>query len=109
MIKKNKKITFPWRDLFSFVQHETFSGLLLILSAAAALVLFNFPLQENYTHFLKHSLDRTGCRLFIYYWMNDGLMTLFFFVIGLEIKRERLTGELQSLAAALCTMAASIG
>lgn len=109
MIKKNKKITFPWKDLFSFVQHETFSGLLLILSAAAAVALFNSPIQENYTRFLEYSLGWAGFRLSVHHWINDGLMTLFFFVIGLEIKRERLTGELQSLAAALRPIAAAIG
>ncbi len=79
---------------------EAAAGLLLIAAAAAAVAVANSPLSHGY-HALLH--DRMAwspiARLDSWHlWINDGLMALFFFVVGLEIKRELLDGELSSAA-----------
>ncbi len=109
MLTKRKQRQQIFKDWFSFIHHETFSGILLLLSAAAAIVIFNSSIQEQYISLLEQPLGWPGFSLSLHHWINDGLMTLFFFVIGLEIKRERMTGELQSFAASLRPVAAAVG
>ncbi|WP_310533218.1 Na+/H+ antiporter NhaA [Novosphingobium sp.] len=72
------------------------AGLILLGCAALALVLANSSLAEAWHHLLHGKLPLIGQNL--HYWINDGLMAIFFFVVGLEIKREVLDGELASAA-----------
>lgn len=86
--------------LLRLARGEAGAALLLMLAAAAAMVLANSPLAEAYRHALHAPLvwspvaKLNSAEL----WINDGLMALFFFVVGLEIKREVLDGELASPA-----------
>ena len=84
-----------------------------MLAAAAALIWANSPFSESY-----HSLWQTdiglnlgghSLSLDLRHWVNDGLMTVFFFVVGLEIKRELVEGELNDRRKAIVPVAAAIG
>ena len=77
-------------NIRQFLKLESFSGILLCATALLGLILENSPARGFYNHLLheKHLADI----------INEGLMTLFFFLVGLEIKREILTGELNSTA-----------
>ena len=82
----------PPSVLRSLLESEAASGVLLIASATIALVVANSSLAPSYFGTLKTYVGG----LSILHWINDGLMALFFLLIGLEIKREFLNGELQS-------------
>ncbi len=85
----------PVRALFV---SDASAGVLLILVAAAAMVVANSPLAEDY-HDLLHTYwwpKETFYLNTLHLWINDGLMVLFFFVVGLEVKREMVSGQLSS-------------
>lgn len=97
-----------------FIHRETTSGLLLIVATICALLLANSPLGEAYAHLLHVHFSLTlGSYTFLdlslHHWINDGLMALFFFVVGLEIKREILVGELADIRQAILPVIAAIG
>ena len=83
-----------------FFRHEASGGVLLILSAAAALAIANSGLAGYYENFLNTygtiSIGGTGLSKPLLLWINDGLMAIFFFLIGLELKREILEGKLKN-------------
>ena len=84
-----------------FVKIESFSGILLLVATIIALVWANSSLGENYQSVWQYKIGFTS-EIFelnkpLILWINDGLMAIFFFLIGLEIKREFLIGELNSL------------
>lgn len=96
-----------------FFRSQSTSGILLILGAAAALVWANSPWADSYmalwqTPFTVGFGAATLSKPVIL-WVNDGLMALFFFVVGLEIKREFLVGELSTRSHAVLPIAAAIG
>ena len=96
-----------------FVHRETTSALFLIGAAILAMVLANSALATLYddmTH-IKMGVTLAGVTLekTLHHWVNDGLMALFFFVVGLELKREILVGELASLRKAALPIIAAIG
>ncbi|MFM5907504.1 MAG: Na+/H+ antiporter NhaA [Novosphingobium sp.] len=72
------------------------AGLILLACAALALIMANSPLAAAWQYLLHGPLPVIGHDL--HYWINDGLMAIFFFVVGLEIKREVLDGELATPA-----------
>ncbi len=101
------------RPFVQFMQVESAGGIVLLVCTALALFLANSPWAEAYHHFwhlpvslgvgeysLSHSLE---------YWINDALMVIFFFVIGLEIKREMVTGELSQRKQLILPVAAALG
>jgi NhaA family Na+:H+ antiporter len=97
-----------------FVHKESFSGLLLFIAATLAMVAANLPgISDWYYHFLHTEIGITlGDFSFIkdiHFWVNDGFMALFFLMIGLEVKREILVGELSTFKKALLPIFASIG
>lgn len=93
-----------------FFRQESASGLLLLLFAAIAMVLANSPLQDTYEHILHIPLSLPGgLTLSLLHWINDGLMAIFFLVVGMEIKREFLFGELKSPSQTLLPIAAAVG
>ncbi len=82
--------------LIKLAHGDAGAGLILLGCAALALMLANSPLAGGWHHLLHGHLPLVGQSL--HYWINDGLMAVFFFVVGLEIKREVLDGELASAA-----------
>ncbi len=101
------------RPIAEFLHLESSSGLVLMVAAVLALILANSPLRGGYEGFLHHQLSISfgGVLLDkdVHFWVNDLLMAIFFFLVGLEIKREVLVGELSSLKAAVLPIAAAIG
>lgn len=81
-----------------FFKLESAGGIILMFAAALALVCANTPLQHYYTLFLDTPVEiRIGALEIakpLLLWINDGLMAIFFFLIGLELKRELIEGEL---------------
>ncbi len=96
-----------------FFQLEAASGLLLIAAAALALIINNSPLSHYYTAFLDVPVAVQIGALKIakpsLLWINDGLMALFFLLIGLEVKRELLDGQLSRPSQVILPGAAAIG
>lgn len=98
-----------------FLQREKSSGIILGVSVVLALVLANSPLSEEYAHFLEHHFGfvingKSYLNFSIGHWVNDGLMSMFFFVVGLELKREFIGGELRDFRkVTLPVMAAVFG
>src|SRR5690606_10923485 len=84
-----------------FVKIESFSGILLLFTTIVALVWANSPLGNSYTELWQYNIgivtDNFELKKPLILWINDGLMAIFFFLIGLEIKRELLIGELNSM------------
>lgn len=96
-----------------FINKSTTGGIVLFVSAVIALILANSPWQEAYHHFWENHIkfgigdyviDKT-----LHHWINDGLMAIFFFVVGLELKREILGGELSNPRNAILPVAAGLG
>ena len=101
------------RPFQEFAKLEASGGVLLIGCTVAALIWANSPWAGSYFHLWHTNLtfDRIGGLLAkpLHFWINDGLMALFFLLIGLEIKRETLVGELASLRKAALPIAAAFG
>ncbi len=98
-----------------FLHREKSSGIVLGVFVVLALALANSPLSEEYTHFLEHHFGfvingQPYLNFSIGHWVNDGLMSMFFFVVGLELKREFIGGELRDIRkVTLPVMAAVFG
>ncbi len=96
MIKK--KILSPFQK---FVKIESFSGILLLIATIIAIVWANSPFGDSYQSILQYKIGFVTkdfeLNKPLILWINDGLMAIFFFLIGLEIKREFLIGELNSI------------
>jgi len=99
--------------LTDFLKEEASSGVFLLAATVIALVWANSPASEAYDSLWETTLT-IGAGDFalsddLRHWVNDGLMAVFFFVVGLEIKREMVTGELNSRAAAALPAVAAVG
>ncbi len=96
-----------------FIHLEYTSGIVLFLGVVLALVWVNSSFSESYHHLweIDFSLgfDRSVLAHPLHLWINDGLMAIFFFVIGLELKREFIAGELSTLSKAALPMVAALG
>jgi len=96
-----------------FISNSTTSGIILFVSAILALILANSPLKEMYHHFWENTFTIGFSEYVIskslHHWINDGLMSIFFFVIGLELKREIMAGELSKPKDAILPIFAGIG
>lgn len=84
---------------------ETSPSLLLAIAAAFAMLIANSSLAESYASILSFTL----AGLSLHQWINDGLMVLFFFFVGLEIKKEVVVGELSTVKRACLPAVAAIG
>ncbi len=108
--KSFDRILTPFEE---FIHRQTTSGLLLMCMAVLALVLANGPLASAYEDVLhmlvRFSIGNWALEMPLHHWINDGLMALFFFVVGLELKRELLVGELANPRNAVMPIAAAIG
>ena len=100
----------PLRD---FLERESSSGILLLCAAIVGLIIANSPLSDEYFRFLEFSFSLTPLKidlqLTILKAINYGLMTIFFFVVGLEIKRELTSGHLAKLRQAAAPLFAALG
>ena len=111
----------PWEKSFDriltpleeFIHRQTTSGVLLMICAVIALVIANSPLHDEYEHFLHTeigiNMGSAEFSLSIHHWINEALMAMFFFIMGLELKRELMVGELSSPKQALLPIMAAIG
>ncbi len=104
---------FGFNDGKSFLSKETLGGLILMAAALAALIISNSSLSDYYSAFLNIPVAISAGPLSIdkplLLWVNDGLMAIFFFLVGLEIKREVVQGQLSSLDRAALPLVAAIG
>ena len=107
-IKSMQAIAEPF---LAFLRWEASSGVILLACAILALIVANSPLAESYEHLLHYPIAIEAgeyvLEMGLLHWINDGLMAVFFFVIGLEIKREFLYGELRCCPSARRSAACS--
>ena len=105
-----EKLTYPIQE---FLHQQASGGILLIIATVIALAWANSPFAESYYHlwhtYIKIDVGGVGLNYSLHHWINDGLMVIFFFVVGLEIKREMLVGELSSAKKAALPIAAALG
>lgn len=105
-----ERLLFPFQK---FARIEASGGILLILCTLAALFWANSPWAGTYEHLLETEFGIKFGKFVLekplHFWINDGLMTVFFFVVGLEIKREFLVGELSSPKQAALPIVAALG
>ena len=98
---------------YRLLQMDTSAGLVMILFMLLALVWANSPWYESYETLLStpigFSFGPWEVKLSLIHWVNDGLMTIFFFLVGLEIKKEFLAGDLSSPKKAIVPIVAAIG
>lgn len=96
-----------------FLKLESLNGIILFIMAFAALIVCNSPLADLYHQLWDVVLSiKIGGFLLshsILFWVNDGLMTLFFLLVGLELKREFLEGELKDVSSIVLPAAAAVG
>ena len=102
------------RGIFEWFIHSEVTGSILLLACtAAALVWANSPWVDAYDQLLHMKIGVSwgdaAFKLTLHHWVNDGLMVIFFFVIGLEIKRELVVGQLSSVQRAVLPVAAALG
>ncbi len=111
----------PWEKAFKkvytpfehFLHAQTTTGLILIGMTIVALIIANSPFYETYQHIIHTKIEfdigSLQIKNSLYHWINDGLMAIFFFMIGLEIKREILVGELSNIKVAILPILSAIG
>src|SRR5919112_5141870 len=95
----------PTSVLRDFLESEAAGGLILMGAAALALVIANSPLSGFYFE----TLHSYVFGLSIEHWINDGLMAVFFLLVGLEIKREMLDGQLSTWSRRILPGVAALG
>ena len=103
----------PLSALRAFLSHEAMGGYVLMVAAALALVIANSPLAEPYFAALKtefgFAIGAFHLRETTLHWINDGLMAVFFLLVGLEIKREVLDGQLSKPSRVILPGVAALG
>ena len=97
-----------------FMGREKSGGIVLLLSVALAMVLANTNIATSYFHFFEQKVGfiingQPFLDYSLHHWINDGLMAIFFFVVGLELKREFIGGELADIRNTLLPIGAAIG
>lgn len=113
-MEKKAPIQYLLNPINRFIRKSTTGGLFLFGATVLALILANSPLSESYHHFFHQTLGitvngSTFLDLSLHHWINDGLMAVFFFVVGLELKREIVAGELSNPHKAMVPIAAAVG
>jgi NhaA family Na+:H+ antiporter len=92
-----------------FFRSNSIGGFILLFCVAIAIIIANSPLAEAYHHFLTTNISIFFSQLNIHFLVNEVLMTVFFLLVGLEIKRELMEGELGSIKQASLPIFAAIG
>ncbi|MCW8953447.1 MAG: Na+/H+ antiporter NhaA [Sulfurimonas sp.] len=115
------RIYAPWEKAFRrvstpfehFLHAQTTTGVILMFTTILALILANSALADEYAHLFHTVIDldvgEWELSHTIHHWINDGLMAIFFFMVGLEIKREALVGELSNIKVAMLPILAALG
>jgi Na+:H+ antiporter, NhaA family len=110
---KQDKIDIWLKPVNRFIENETAGGIVLFSAAVLALIVANSPLQDIYHRLWQYTFGFTFAGIEVskslHHWINDGLMSVFFFVVGLELKREIIGGELSNLRKAALPLAAGAG
>ena len=113
MTNKKSALSTISKPLSDFIQLEYASGIILLAGVLIAIVWANSSWHDGYHHLWETMLpvgwNDFKLDLSLHAWINDGLMAVFFFVIGLELKREFLEGELSSVKKAMLPMSAALG
>jgi NhaA family Na+:H+ antiporter len=120
MNRQDRKTSPLIASLSEFLKLESAGGIVLMIAAALAIIIANTPLNGLYEYVLEQiylTIGFSSTRGFaglevskpLLLWINDGLMAIFFFLVGLEIKREFLEGELSSRDRALLPALAAVG
>jgi len=110
-LKHTSESTF---NIKNFIGQESIGGVILVIVSIIAIIWANSPWYDAY-HFIWHEFElslkfgNVDLTANLHHWINDGLMALFFFVIGLEIKREVMAGELSTREKAFLPIMAAIG
>ena len=113
--ENSSMLKFARRAFNQFIDSQSLGGIVLALAALLALVVSNSPLSEYYSRFLQWPGElRMGSDWLVLskslqHWVNDLWMAVFFFLVGLEIKREMLEGELASPRQAMLPAGAALG
>src|ERR1700748_545039 len=95
--------------LAAFLKSDSINGIILIVCVAISLLIANSPYGVHFDMFLGLHLGTGSLSLSVLSWINDGLMAIFFFFVGLEIKHEMLYGHLSSIKQASVPVLAAIG
>ncbi|MES2624227.1 MAG: Na+/H+ antiporter NhaA [Pseudomonadota bacterium] len=111
----------PWEKAFAkivtpfeeFIHRQTTTGLILMATTIVALIMANTRFAPTYQAIVESyagiSVGSWSLNMSLHHWVNDGLMAFFFFVVGLELKREILVGELAQPRQAVLPIAAAVG
>ncbi|WP_201595843.1 Na+/H+ antiporter NhaA [Psychrobacter vallis] len=101
------------RRIKAFFEFEAAGGIVLALAAVAAMIIANSPLNVWYEGFIHApvviQIGDFGIAKDAHHWINDGLMAIFFFLVGLELKREVLVGELSNVKQIILPAGAAVG
>ncbi|MEZ4572795.1 MAG: Na+/H+ antiporter NhaA [Thermomicrobiales bacterium] len=113
-VREASRLEQLFRPLDRLFETQAASGVVLLIAAILAFVWANSPWASSYSSLWETQIDIAiggdyGISKSLVHWINDGLMTLFFVVVGLEIKREVLVGEISSLRRAAFPLAAALG
>ncbi len=111
---KQMKKPLSFFRITAFINQEAYGGVILIVAAVVAMVWANSAYSASYHHLwheveMGFSLGGFELKGALHHWINDGLMALFFFTVGLEIKREIMGGELATVKKASLPIAAAVG
>ena len=114
MQRKKEPIEVLLKPINEFLHQEASGGILLMICTVLALAWANSPWFHSYhdlwhSHLVVNLGNLLNLDYSLHYWINDGLMAIFFFTVGLEIKRELLVGELSSMQKASLPIAGAIG
>jgi hypothetical protein len=97
----------------TFLKDESIGGKLILVAALLSLIVVNSPLRDEFDHFwhttFSLGIGSWGLALDLRHWVNEGLMAFFFLVVGLEIKREFVKGELKNKKTAILPIGAAVG
>ncbi|MFV0392436.1 MAG: Na+/H+ antiporter NhaA [Paludibacteraceae bacterium] len=112
--RRMHRIDVVTQPLLRFMRQERSGGIVLVISVIVALFFANSPWAGEYFHVLENKIgfqfnDTPFLKYSLHHWINDGLMAIFFFVVGLELKREIVAGELSNPRNALLPIGAAIG
>ena len=112
-MKKSNLDVYLLLPIKNFIEKQTSVGISLIISTTLALIIANSPLAGYYHDFWKQEVF-IGFNEFVInksllHWINDGLMSMFFFLVGLELKKEIMHGQLSNLRGAILPIAAALG